>query len=157
MLRYLRIICVAVPVAFMLQSLAAAQDFSVTSAGSSDYRINNQLDPVLELVRGRTYTFSVNATGHPFYIKTAPGAGTADVYSTGVTNNGVTSGTLTFAVPLSAPNTLFYQCSIHDAMGAEIHILNPPAVPALGPAGALLLATLLLVVPMVPRRRRRTA
>lgn len=37
--------------------------------------------------------------GHPFLIKTTQITGTANTYSTGVTNNGASNGTLTFVVP----------------------------------------------------------
>ena len=38
------------------------------------------------------------------------------MYSTGVTNNGTEVGTITFTVPTDAPDTLYYQCGVHDAM-----------------------------------------
>jgi hypothetical protein len=124
---------------------AFAQDFTVTAQSSQNYTINGLLDPPLTLLRGRTYTFAVNAPDHPFFIKTLPGAGTGNQYNEGVTNNGLTSGTLTFNVPLNAPDPLFYQCSDHAAMNAEIDVRNPPAaVPAYGP-GAIGLLGLLLV------------
>jgi len=48
--------------------------YAVTANGSSNYVINGSSNPTLTLVRGETYTFNVNATGHPFWITTASGA-----------------------------------------------------------------------------------
>jgi len=48
--------------------------YAVSANGSSNYVINGSSNPTLTLVRGETYTFNVNATGHPFWITTASGA-----------------------------------------------------------------------------------
>ena len=56
---------------------------------------------------------------HPFEIRTASGG---SAYSFGVTNNGASSGTLTFTIPMNAPSTLYYQCTSHSGMGAVINI-----------------------------------
>lgn len=45
--------------------------FQVTNDDSVAYIINGQRNPTLQLVRGQTYTFAINAVGHPFWIKTA--------------------------------------------------------------------------------------
>jgi hypothetical protein len=79
----------------------------------------------LTLCRGFTYTFELDVTGHPFYIKTAPGIGTANAYATGVTGNGSMSGSLLFAVPAAAPDALFYQCAIHVPMTGTITVVDP--------------------------------
>jgi hypothetical protein len=111
---------------------AVAADFTVTNSGASAYVINAQSNPTLTLTRGQTYTFAVDTPGHPFYIKTAQVTGTGSTFDTGVTNNGTTSGTLTFTVPASAPSPLFYQCAIHTAMTGTLAIVAPPSVPAGG-------------------------
>src|SRR6185436_8716929 len=98
--------------------------------------------PTLSLTRGSTYTFQVNSPGHPFFIKTAQVTGTGSAYNTGVTNNGVASGTITFQVAADAPGTLFYQCSIHSPMTGTILIAD--AVPATGSFATALLAALAL-------------
>jgi hypothetical protein len=105
-------------------SCRAAGTLQVSSSGATAYVIDGANNPMLDLCRGSTYVFSVKAAGHPFYINTVQGTGTANAYSNGVTGNGVTMGDLTFAVPRDAPDTLFYNCSIHSAMTGMIHILN---------------------------------
>src|SRR5438874_430008 len=88
---------------------ALAADFSVTSPGSF-YSINgSSANPTLTLQRGKTYTFSINtASSHPFLIN-----------STGVINNNIHLGTITYTVPLAASNYT-YECSIHGFGGSII-------------------------------------
>ncbi len=92
--------------------------FAVTNNGGAswlidqpaDYASGNFQNPELVLYRGLTYQFAVNAAGHPFRISTAVnGVG----YPIGVTNNDAMVGIVTFTVPMDAPNTLAYYCTIH--------------------------------------------
>jgi hypothetical protein len=111
-------------------NITDAPDFTVTAPSASAYAINGVNNAPLTLTRGRTYRFALNTAGHPFYFKTIQGAGTANAFNTGVTANGMTSGTLVFAVPTNAPSTLFYNCSIHAAMTGVITLVDPIAPPA---------------------------
>lgn len=103
--------------------------FTMTANGSSDYvfAADNKFfptaenDPVLYLRRGETYTFINNSGGsHPFQIRVSNGG---SAYSTGVTNNGASSGNIVFTVPMGAPATLYYQCTAHSSMGNTINIV----------------------------------
>ncbi|HEY3253927.1 MAG TPA: hypothetical protein VGJ91_08275 [Polyangiaceae bacterium] len=129
---------------------AAGNSFTVSNNGMSAYTIDGANNPTLTLTRGQTYTFTVNSFGHPFWITTARGAGdtASNAFSTGVTNNGASPGTLTFAVPVSAPATLFYQCSFHDIMGGTLNIVSgtAAAAPSLGLPALFSLAALLMCV-----------
>jgi hypothetical protein len=101
---------------------------AVTNSGSGSYTINTATNPTLTLVRGSTYTFNVNAVGHPFHIQTVNSAySSGDVYTSGVTNPGASSGTITFTVPNGAPNTLYYVCQFHSAMRGTINIIDNTA------------------------------
>lgn len=91
-------------------------NYSVTNNGSGNYVIADAANPTLTLIKGYTYTFSVNAPGHPFLIKTAQVTGTDSNYSSGVTNNGAEVGTVTFTVPFDAPDILYYNCQFHRSM-----------------------------------------
>ena len=106
---------------------AGAADFNVTNSGMSAFVINTQSNPGLTLTRGHTYTFDVNALGHPFWLKTVRETGTSNTFDTGVTNNGITVGTLTFSVPANAPSPLYYQCQFHDPMAGVLTIVSPAA------------------------------
>jgi len=98
--------------------------FTVTNNGSGNYVINGQSNPTLTLAAGKTYTFNVNAVGHPFWIKTTQTTGTADAYNIGVTNNGTASGSITFTVPYTAPASLYYNCQYHSSMAGGISVVK---------------------------------
>lgn len=102
-------------------AVCADQTFVVTASGSSNYVVDGRSDPALTLCRGHTYTFQVNALGHPFWIKTVRTTGVTGG-APGVTNNGVDQGTVTYVVPNDAPSQLFYICQIHSAMSATITV-----------------------------------
>ena len=98
-----------------------AYQFAATGIGFTEATDN----PTLYLNRGKTYKFSVNASGHPFYIKTTTAiGGTSNAYNNGVVNNGAAVGVVSFKVPFSAPKVLYYQCSNHSAMRGTIYIVQ---------------------------------
>ena len=100
--------------------------WSIGNNGASDYTFSGPgfptatNDPVLYLMRGHTYVL-VNTTGsnHPFEIRVSNGG---SPYTSGVT--GDINGTQTFTVPMDAPSTLYYQCTIHSGMGNTINIVS---------------------------------
>ena len=102
-----------------------SETYTVTNNGSSNYVIGGNSNPTLNLLRGYTYTFIINASGHPFWIKTALTTGTGNAFNTGVTNNGTDVGTITFVVPNNAPDILYYVCQYHSSMQGQINISNP--------------------------------
>jgi len=66
-----------------------------------------------------TITFNVNASGHPFYIKTVQGTGSSN-QATGVTNNGADVGTVTFKPTIAG--TYYYNCELHGSMTGTITV-----------------------------------
>ena len=82
-------------------------------------------NPDLYVQRGMTYKFKVSTTGHPFEIRTSDGG---SAYSSGVTNNSIQSGDIIFTVPMDAPDTLYYQCTIHSGMGGTIYITEAASI-----------------------------
>jgi hypothetical protein len=96
-----------------------------TAAGS--YRLNGYANPTITVVRGQTYTFNLNASGHPFWIKSVAGTGTSNAYNTGVTNNGDDVGIITWTVDIDAPSTLYYNCQYHSAMAGTINVVDGSA------------------------------
>lgn len=102
-------------------------NFDVTNTGATAYIFNggglsDASNPDISLERGKTYTFTVNASGHPFFIKTVQGNTNGDAYNAGVTGNGEEVGTVTFVVPTDAPDTLYYNCQFHSSMTGAFNI-----------------------------------
>lgn len=99
--------------------------YSVSNSGASAYVIDGNNNPALELVRGQSYVFDVNAPGHPFLIQTQKDAGSGFTYENGVTGNGLAVGQITFTVPMDAPDQLFYICQFHPSMAGDLNIVDP--------------------------------
>ena len=112
--------------------------FAVSNNGSTAYAINNNANPTIDLIRGQTYVFDIAAVGHPFWIKTAPSTGVGDIYTNGLSANGVQSGQIVFTVPLSAPSTLYYICQFHASMQGQINISGAGGM-SLIPAGTFVM------------------
>ena len=113
--------------------LPADQSFTVVNSGSGSYTIGGGAsgsNAALTLIRGRTYKFAVNASGHPFYINTSntTGTGAAYVNGTAVINNGAAVGDIYFTVPDTAPATLYYNCQYHSSMAGTINISDAMVV-----------------------------
>ena len=102
---------------------------AVTASSNADYTLSGKdrngdvsgNDPSLTFKVGDEVTFSVNASGHPFYLKTKAGTGDGNQIS-GVTNNGTTSGSVVWTP--STAGTYYYQCGPHAAMVGTITIEN---------------------------------
>jgi hypothetical protein len=100
--------------------------FNVTAASGQNYTIDGELDPPLDLVKGRTYVFNVSAPAHPFAIHSVSGStSTATRYDDGVIGQGVTNGQLKFTPPLTAPSTVHYQCEVHASMTGALNLADP--------------------------------
>lgn len=105
----------------------------VQNFGSDDYAFNLPSgtlgDPDIKLVRGNTYTFTLNVPpNHPFYIKDAA----TDLDAVGVTGQGSSNGQqVVIEVTDATPDLLYYVCNIHDEMRGNIYVLDaPPEVAA---------------------------
>lgn len=98
----------------------------VKNNGTTAWVIDTKENPTLTLCRGRTVKFDLSGLDskiHPFYIKTKDTVGSSDGFDSGVTNQGAIEGTVTFAVPASAPDKLFYQCANHAKMTGILNIV----------------------------------
>ena len=102
--------------------------WEIDANGNADYTFTgpgfatSTNDPTLYLMRGMTYAFDNNTGGnHPFRIQSTQGlSGTP--YTTGQSGSG--TAVLYFTVPMDAPATLYYQCTIHAAMQGQINIVS---------------------------------
>lgn len=112
----------------VVSDTSASTTFAVSNNSLTSYRIDGATNPTLSLIRGQTYIFNINASGHPFWIKTQNSTGTANAFNSGVTGNGTDVGTLTFIVPLNAPASLHYNCEFHATMNGAINVSDPVPV-----------------------------
>ena len=124
---------IAIPSSITLPALVAPTTvvYDITFGGAGKYAFagaaagdNVNIGPIY---RGGTYTFNVNAAGHPFYLTTDNGSNFASgtyfgEYTNGVTGSRTDSGTVTFTVPADAPDTLYYQCGNHSPMRGQITV-----------------------------------
>lgn len=103
--------------------------WEINANGSSDYTFSGPgfdgtvNDPTIYVYRGFTYAFdnSVQGGAHPFRIQSSQGL-TGTAYNTGVSGSG--SSILYWTVPMDAPNTLYYQCTIHSLMNGQINVVG---------------------------------
>ena len=106
---------------------ASTYSISASNSGASAYTLSgsdrngsvsgNNASVTLNV--GDTVNFSVNASGHPFWIKTTNSTGTSDGAS-GVSNNGAQSGTVSWTPDTSG--TYYYICQFHGSMVGTITV-----------------------------------
>ena len=95
-------------------------------------------DPLITLVRGQQYKFTNTMNLHPFRVQSTPNGSVGTQYNAGITNNDVSNGTLIWNIQFDAPNTLYYQCTSHTAMGGPFYIVDNGAISALASGNAAL-------------------
>jgi len=124
----------------IFQPFASATIGGWTWVGDSDIVTNGEVT----LFRGFTYRFNVDYNtnaGAEFCIKTNPVTGTGSTYNDGVTNNGISAGTITFTVPHNAPNLLYYVSRVYPNYKGNLKIVNVPTTSG-GSGGSTTLSSL---------------
>ena len=101
----------------------------VSTDSGNKYVIDGVQQATLNFTRGSTYRFSQSDStngGHPLRLSTTSNGTHAggSAYTDGVTTSGVpgTDGYTQITVASDAPDTLYYYCSVHSAMGGQINI-----------------------------------
>ena len=101
----------------------------VTNNGSTSYNFTSNADRLFERngsnqsfdVRiGEIMEFSVNTPGQPFWIKTLQITGTGNAVTTGITNNGATSGSVIWDTSNMAPGIYYYISQNSSTMSGTI-------------------------------------
>ena len=106
-------------------------NYRVSNNVNSTYIIDYVANPVLTLTRGNTYNFNLSLSEpYGFYIKTVETVGTTNQWTSGVTNNGAITGTVSFTVPQDAPDTVYYCNDIEPNLRGQINIID--ATPGTG-------------------------
>lgn len=87
--------------------------------GHNRYLIDGVFTPRLVLTAGVTYTFRINAPGHPFYITRSPLGGEKH-------HPGLEHGDLQWTPAAGdVGKPYYYQCAQHIKMGYKIRIILP--------------------------------
>ena len=97
-----------------------------TSGQDRDGRVLGE-NSLITVTKGDTLLLEVNATGHPLYVKTQNSTGTGNAVTTGITNNGTDSGTITWNTTSVSAGTYYYNCSNHASMFGTIIVEPTPA------------------------------
>ena len=108
---------------------------NVNNNGSSTYNISgNDRDGrvfgennEIIVTKGDTLKFIVNASGHPLWVKTDQSTGTGNAVTTGITNNGTDSGTITWDTTNVTDGTYYYNCENHATMRGSI-VVEPVGI-----------------------------
>ena len=102
-------------------AIPTTETFDVTrSATGYNFSTMPGTNPVLTLVRGGNYKFSVNQAPNSFWIQSAPGVNGVLPYAPnissrdvlGVSNNGIDSGVVSFDVPYSNAQQFYYDLQL---------------------------------------------
>lgn len=107
-------------------------NLTVTNSGSSNYVISgtdettthsSASNPTITVKSGNVVIFDVNASGHPFWIKTDESTGTDNRVPTYIVkNNGAETDKVIFnTVGLNA-GTYYYNCQYHSSMRGTINV-----------------------------------
>lgn len=114
-----------------LDAVSGVFDFVVTD-DQANFFIENQSgnNPAITLARGRTYTFRLDLTAFSFFIKRADGITNQNAGlnhssgDAGADAQGKSDGVLSFTVPLTAEDTLFYT-NEQGSVSGTISVVDP--------------------------------
>ncbi|KAJ3122596.1 hypothetical protein HK098_002732 [Nowakowskiella sp. JEL0407] len=126
------------------KKITGVTQFKVTTGSNANYpnppawglsyHINDYETPVLEMVRGTEYTFTISAgPTHPLYLTTSITGGKGSSNTTEKVfagDNGVAAGTsdkpatLKFTPNKETPETIYYQCYTHQKLGWKISVVD---------------------------------
>ena len=110
------------------QEIISTYTVSIESQGDSNNYVftPNGLsrNPTLTLYKGQTYKFDINSPGNPFSIKILRSGGSLDRYEAYGLDSAVENGTITFTVPINAPDVLYYVSEFDIDLGGVFQILS---------------------------------
>ena len=117
-------------------------NFDVNNNSSASYNISGDdrdgrvigENESITVTQGDTLIFDINASGHPFWIKTVRGTGTGNAVTTGITNNGDDVGTITWDTTSITPGTYYYNCQNHGTMFGIITVESVPSATTIATA-----------------------
>ena len=114
-------------------------EWTLGADGSDNYTFTGpgltgaENDPTIYVHRGEKYKFTNNMGAHPFQIQREFQNTSGTAYNDGITNNGVSNGTLEWDVQFDSPDVLYYQCTSHQNMSGKIEVVTA----GIGTAGSV--------------------
>jgi hypothetical protein len=88
------------------------------------YLIDGIINGTMTIYRNKPYKFIIDASGHPFIIKTEHSIGVNNSYNTGITNNRTDKGTIEIMITDPNLRKLYYNCEFHSTMKGFINIID---------------------------------
>ena len=114
------------PVENYFVNLNNNETFSYIVSGSDRDGVQKGENEELTVMKGDTLNLQINAPNHPVWIKTAASTGTGDAVTTGISANGITSGSIVWDTTNVGVGTYYYQCENHGVMGGVINVESVP-------------------------------
>lgn len=129
-----------------VSSAIATRTWEVGNNGASDYTFSGDSsgsDINITATAGSILIFNVNASGHPFWIKTSQVTGAGSGVTTGtITGNGSQNGTISWNTSGVSPGTYYYICEFHGSMAGTITITSSVStINVLGVGTSIITAT----------------
>ena len=112
---------------------------SINNSGSSSYQasgedaVGTKSGGILNFIScdvGNLLDLSINASGHPFWIKTTRTTGTANAVTTDITNNGTVNSTINWDTTNITPGVYYFICQYHSSMSGAIFIQGDSNLPS---------------------------
>ena len=103
------------------------------SGDDRDGRVLGENSPIT-LTKGDILLLEVNASGHPLWVKAEQSIGSGNPVTTGITNNGTDSGTITWDTTSVTAGTYYYNCQNHATMNGQIIVEDTPAATTIATA-----------------------
>ena len=115
---------------------------NVNNNGSGSYNISGDdrdgrvlgENSTITVTKGDTLILEVNASGHPLWVKAEQSTGNSNPVTTGITNNGTDSGTITWDTTSVTAGTYYYNCENHASMNGVITVEDTPAATTIATA-----------------------
>ena len=112
------------PVVFPITVSAGSGVYLITGSDRNG-TISTVGNPTINIKRGDTIEFTVNAVGHPLWIDISIGNGQTTEWNSDmgtITNNGAENDVITWDTANALTGTYYYNCEIHPSMMGMIYV-----------------------------------
>ena len=112
------------PIVFPITVTAGSGAYLITG-GDRNGPISTSGNPTINIKKGDTIKFTVNAVGHPLWIDISIGNGQTTEWNSDmgtITNNGSENDVITWDTTTALTGTYYYNCEIHPSMMGIIYV-----------------------------------